>query len=433
LLKAKRESGRLIIIGLDGVPFGMVEHFAGSGVMPHTAGLISNGAFRQMRSAVPEISSVAWSSIITGKNPGEHGIFGFTDLAPFSYRLTFPNFTNLQAPPFWQLSSGKSVIINVPSTYPVSEMKGVHISGFVSIDINKSVHPASVIPELNGLDYRLDVDSQKAHEDLGLFLTDLDQTLTARIKAADYLWDYTDWRTFMLAFTGTDRLMHFLYEAYEEQSHRYRADFVNHFRRIDEAIGSILGRLGQEDELMMLSDHGFERLKKEVYINNLLASEGFLSFKAGGERELGNVASASRAFALDPARIYIHRKGRYPDGSVSQDDADSCLRDLEDLFSSLRLEGRKVIRHIYRRRDAYCGPFVEQGPDLVLIAEPGFNLKGSMRSAELTGEGPFTGKHTYEDAFVLLKDKDMGSELGEQPSVVDAGQLIRSLATDSQA
>jgi len=432
LLKGKRNSGRLIIIGLDGVPFGMVEHLADSGVMPNTAGLISSGAFRQMCSSVPEISSVAWSSIITGKNPGEHGIFGFTDLAPFSYRLTFPNFTSLQAPPFWQLSSGKSVIINVPSTYPVRPMNGVHISGFVSIDINKSVHPASVIPELNRLDYRLDVDSQKAHEDLGLFLEDLDQTLSARIKAAEHLWDYADWRTFMLAFTGTDRLMHFLYEAYEDQSHSYHADFMNHFRRIDEAIGSILGRLGKTDDLMMLSDHGFERLRKDVYINNLLASEGFLSFKAGAEPELGNISPAARAFALDPARIYIHRRGRYPSGSVSPGDTDTCLQDLEELFSSFRLDGRKVIRHIYRRDDAYRGPFVEQGPDLVLIAEPGFNLKGSMQSAELTGEGPFTGKHTYEDAFVLLTDKDMVGELGERPSVVDAGRLIRSLVADSQ-
>ncbi|MHC4705274.1 MAG: alkaline phosphatase family protein, partial [Planctomycetota bacterium] len=209
--------GRLIIIGLDGVPYSMLQDFTRSGIMPNTAELISRGLFREMRSSVPEVSSVAWSSIITGENPGRHSIFGFTDLSPDSYRIRFPNFNDLKSPPFWNLAGGKSIIVNVPSTYPVKEMNGVHISGFVSIDIDRSVYPASLIPQLNSLDYRLDVDSEKAHRDIGLFLQDLDETLTARIKAAEVLWDYTGWQTFMFVFTGTDRLLHFLFTAYEEK------------------------------------------------------------------------------------------------------------------------------------------------------------------------------------------------------------------------
>ena len=203
-------NGKTVIIGLDGVPFGVLKDFAEAGVMANTAELISRGIFKKMYSSIPEISSVAWSSIITGQNPGQHSIFGFTDLFPDSYKMRFPNFNDLKSPPFWSLAKDKSVIINVPSTYPVKDMNGVHISGFVSIDINKSIHPAFLISELESLGYRIDVDSEKAHTDLNLFLEDLDETLTTRIKAAEYLWDYIDWQTFMLTFTGTDRLMHFL-------------------------------------------------------------------------------------------------------------------------------------------------------------------------------------------------------------------------------
>ena len=174
-------NGKTVIIGLDGVPFGMIKDFAETGVMPNTAELISQGIFKKMHSSVPEVSSVAWSSLITGKNPGQHGIFGFTDLFYNSYKMRFPNFNDLKAPPFWDQWEGKSVIINVPATYPVHEMNGVLISGFVSIDFEKSVHPKSLIPSLKNLDYRLDVDSQKAHSSMDLFLKDLDKTLDARI------------------------------------------------------------------------------------------------------------------------------------------------------------------------------------------------------------------------------------------------------------
>ena len=92
---------RLVIIGLDGVPCPMLKDFAANGVMPHTGQLIQGGFLAPMNSAMPEISCVAWSSIITGTNAGQHGIFGFTDLHPESYRLKFPNYNDLKAPPFW--------------------------------------------------------------------------------------------------------------------------------------------------------------------------------------------------------------------------------------------------------------------------------------------------------------------------------------------
>ena len=75
---------RAILIGLDGVPLGIIEDFADKGIMSNIKEIIQQGIITRMQSSIPEISSVAWSSIVTGKNPGEHGIFGFTDLFPNS-------------------------------------------------------------------------------------------------------------------------------------------------------------------------------------------------------------------------------------------------------------------------------------------------------------------------------------------------------------
>jgi len=425
----KTKPKRLIIIGLDGVPFPMIKEFAETGVMPNTARIIRDGFFRPMRSSIPEISSVAWSSIITGANPAEHGIFGFVDLHPHSYQMRFPNFCDLKAKPFWDCCRGKSVIINVPSTYPVRDMNGVHISGFVSIDINRSVYPASLIPELKNLGYRLDVDSQKAHKNLDLFLEDLEETLSARIKTIEYLWDYTDWQSFMPTFTGTDRLMHFLFDAYEDKAHKYHNDFLNHFRRIDAVIGDIDSKLAENDVLIMLSDHGFEKLEKDVYVNYLLANKGFLAFKPHSEPQLINIDSATKAFALDPARIYVNQKGKYPAGSIESDEKDSCLRALEGLFQSLEIDGRKVIKHICRKEDIYVGPYLRDAPDLVLIAEQGFNLKGAMSSKELAGKAIFTGKHNYHEAFLLINDSNLAGQITQNASVIDVGRLIQNFVT----
>ena len=420
---------KTIIIGLDGVPFGMIKDFAETGVMPHTAKLISQGIFRVMRSSVPEVSSVAWSSMITGKNPGQHGIFGFVDLSAGSYKMRFPNFDDLKAPPFWDLWEGESVIINVPSTYPVRQMNGVLISGFVSIDFEKSVYPKSLVPDLKRLDYRLDVDSQKAHSSMELFLEDLDKTLDARIEAYRHLWDGSNWQTFMLVFTATDRLMHFLWDAYEDADHKYHNLFLGHFGRIDRVIGEIAGKISDEDLLIIHSDHGFERLDYDVYINYLLMQEGFLQIKDTRNIALDNIDYATKAFALDPARIYLNRKGRYPRGTIDQTDIAEILDRLEKLFSSLRINGRKVIRDIYRKEQLYAGPYVENAPDMVLVGAEGFNLKANIKAEKLYDKGIFCGKHTQDTAFLMIRGLSNTSIVPDIPAISD----IRAIAEKDRA
>jgi predicted AlkP superfamily phosphohydrolase/phosphomutase len=417
-------NGKTVIIGLDGVPFGMIQNLADKGTMPNTAKLISEGIFKKMLSSIPEVSSVAWSSMITGKNPAEHNIFGFTDLLPNSYQMTFPNFNDLKASPFWERMEGKSVIINVPSTYPVREMNGVHISGFVSINFEKSVHPRSLVPQLRDMDYRLDVDSEKAHRSMELFLSDVDVTLDARIKAYKYLFDNQDWQTFMLVFTATDRLLHFLWDAYEDKNHKYHTRFLEHFRTIDTAIGEIRSKISDNDLLIMVSDHGFERLDYDIYTNYLLGKEGFLKFDPPQEMNLKNISEDTKAFVLDPARIYLHRKGRYPRGTVEEGDAEEILGRLDNLFRTLEVDGRKVIKNIYKKQELYSGPYLENAPDMVLVAEKGFNLKGSIKADKLADKAIFTGKHTQHDAFLIVSGLTDNSVIPDVPTVRDVVSIF---------
>lgn len=415
---------RIVIIGLDGVPFELLRDLSERGIMPNTKEIITRGVLTKMESSIPEVSSVAWSSIITGCNPGSHGIFGFTELAPNSYRLRFPNFNDLQVPPFWELLEGLSIIINVPATYPVRPLSGVHISGFVSIELEKSVYPQSLLPKLKELDYRLDVDSEKAHKSLDLFLQDLTDTLIARVKLYRYLWRYTDWKIFMFVFTGTDRLMHFLWSAYEDESHPYHKSFLEYFRNVDETIGEIATRIDDNDLLVLISDHGFEKLDKEVYVNYFLERKGFLKLKDSCEQGIIPVDTSTKAFALDPARVYVNLKDKYPCGSVDTQDKEKILRDLEELFNTWEIEDKKVIKCIHRKEQVYAGPFMDRAPDLVLESNPGFNLRGKMNTLTLFDRGNFTGKHARNNAFLLVSNKE--NHLNNIPIVSDVKNIILS-------
>jgi predicted AlkP superfamily phosphohydrolase/phosphomutase len=423
-----------VIIGLDGVPYSLIKVLTENGVMPNMKRIIREGIFKRMASSIPEVSSVAWSSIITGANPGEHGIYGFTDVAPGSYRLSFPNFNSLKVPPFWSptlrppggmdKSSGKSVIINVPSTYPAAPLDGVLIAGFVALELNKAVYPQYLVEKLEQLDYQIDVDSNKAHQSMELFLRDLNRTLESRITAYEYLWNEVDWNTFMLVFTGTDRLNHFLWDAYEDESHRFHSDFLNHFHRIDETLGDINDRLGSSDLLIIISDHGFERLEESINVNAHLKNCGLLSFKNNPPKSLNDIEYSTVAFALDPGRIYINMKDRYPRGCVKKDEKESVIRDLTQAFESLEIGNRKVIDRIYLREEIYQGPILDRAPDLVLMPKTGFDLKASIKAVELSEKTIFTGKHTQTDAFLFVKGSFDSSIIPDEPSVFDVLKLL---------
>ncbi|MFX0132356.1 MAG: alkaline phosphatase family protein [Candidatus Hodarchaeota archaeon] len=430
-MKKGNRQKKSVIIGLDGVPYRLINYLSDNETMLETKRIVKKGIFKHMESSIPEISCVAWSSIITGKNPGKHGIFGYTDIPIGTYRLSFPNFNNLKAEPFWQKKRhGKSIIINVPSTFPAKPLNGVHISGFVSLDLERSVYPKSLIPKLTALDYQIDVDSSKAHKSIDLFLNDLDKTLKARIAAFRYLWKEKDWDTFMLVFTGTDRLSHFLWDAYEDENHEYHTAFLEHFRQIDDVIGEIADELNEDDLLLILSDHGFELLEKEVNINYILRENRFLNLKPDAKRGYADIDRDTRAFALEPARIYLNLESKFPRGSVKKNEYDILIEDLISIFKALELNGKKIIKNIFRKEEIYRGPFLNQAPDLVLIPDRGFDLKASLKATELYTESIFKGKHTQHDAFLLVNKSLEKNAIPDKLTVSDICGIIDKLKTE---
>ena len=402
-----------VVIGLDGTPYSLIHKLTQQGVCPNLSKLISAGSLREMKSTHPAVSSVAWTSFMTGKNPAKHGIFGFMDRIPNTYDMYYPNSRHIQSKPIWDILSNynkRSVVINVPSTYPALEMNGILIAGFVAIDLARASFPTSIVPILKEMGYKIDVETQLIHESKDKLFDDLFLTLEKRTQAILHFMKNEVWDLFIGIFTETDRLHHFFWEFMERNDPKYGQLFLDYYKKIDAAIGKIAEDIDSDTTLILLSDHGFCTLQQEVYINHWLKEEGFLHFKTTPPKALSDIGAGSKAYCLDPGRIYINLKGREPNGCVEPGNDYEQLRNM--LIS--KLTGLKdpdtkttIIDKIHKREEIYHGKYFDRAPDLVIEPKHGYDLKGSINKEALLSKGVFSGMHTYDDAFVYINHKNI--------------------------
>jgi len=394
---------KAVIIGLDGVPHSLLVHYMEQGIMPHLREMTSQGLLLPMDSTLPEVSSVAWSSFMTGKNPAEHGIFGFMELDKKTYEFIFPNFLSIKAPTFWEELGVPAVACNIPQTYPARPMNGVLISGFVALDMVKAVYPKRVYDILHGMGYQLDVKSQLAAKDPEEFFQNLFAVFHKRMEAITYLYDHEDWQIFIGTITETDRLHHFFFDS--ARGGQYHHIFTKFYRELDEFLWKMFNR-AQKDQALFLtcSDHGFAPIVSEVYINRYLQDCGHLNLAGGGSFK--DITAQTQAFVLDPARVYIHLKNKYQRGAVETAEYDALREKLKSLFNSLNYNGKRVVKQVFFKEEIFSGPYIEDAPDLYILGEPGFDLKATLNKESVFGASHFHGAHTHGDAHLFISDRD---------------------------
>lgn len=413
------------MIGLDGVPFSLLTDLAQKGVMSAVGRLIDSGHLHRIKAGLPEISSVSWTNFMTGTNPATHGIFGFTDFKINSYALCFPNFLDLKAKTFWDTlgERGKTcIVINQPATYPARKINGILISGFVAIELAKAVFPLSHKAALEQMGYQIDIDTLRARNNPAFLWQELSKTLAGRQKALNSFWE-EDWDYFEFVITETDRLHHFQWNAYLDRTHIYHTNFLDYYRQIDRIINKVVTSFrkltGDTEGLYILSDHGFCRLEEEVYLNAWLEKEKYLKFTSSSPKSLDDISPKTQAFALDPNRIYLNLKKKFPRGCVEHSEKKALKEEISQKLAKVEYHGRKVVKHVFDTKDIYAGPLLSHGPDLIVLAENGFDLKGSLKKKELFGRTGLQGMHTWDDAFLWAS-----RELGKELSISDIAPFI---------
>jgi predicted AlkP superfamily phosphohydrolase/phosphomutase len=422
---------RVCVIGLDGTPHSLLQRMVAEGVMPNVANLLRAGSLRRMTSVYPWVSSVAWTTFATGCNPARHGIFGFVDRDPATLKTFIPTARQMQAAPLWDILSraGKRVIVvNVPGTYPPHAVNGILISDFLSPTLEKAVYPPALLPLLKELGYRIDTDPWLARESREKFLPDLHDALEKRTRALLYLLDAQPWDFFMGVIMETDRLHHFLFEPMEQGDPVYAPAFFEVYRRIDGFIGEVRRRLDGNTTLILLSDHGFCSIRREVYYNRWLYDAGYLRFRQMPPKDLSDLSPESLAYSLDPGRIFVNLKGRERDGRVAPGVEYERLRDrLIAEAEALRDPdtGERLVLRAYRREELYHGPLLANAADVILAPADGYDPKGALWKERLTHKDPsMVGMHTYDDAMLFVGGQTLADGI---PRILDVMPTILAL------
>jgi predicted AlkP superfamily phosphohydrolase/phosphomutase len=424
---------RILIIGLDGATLDVVEPLAAAGRLPTLAALMRRGTWGPLRSTLPAATFPAWTSFMTGTNPGRHGVFDFTTRVFGTYRIRFVNGTFRGAPTIWRLLSdgGRRVIsIAMPGTYPPERVTGVMVSGFdapVTRTIDGSfVWPPKAYGDVRAIAGRLPfADVQEL--DIGpdwpaMALPRLLDGIGRKMALAATWMRRGDWDCLSVVFGESDTIAHHCWRFHDPASPRhlpspYAGAVAAVYEALDRAAGELLAAAPDNVTVLVLSDHGSGGAGDTgVHLNTRLRDAGLLGFATRGG--LGAVAGAVRGVALRwcPARlqerifrrtgwaadriesaarfagidwgrtvafseeldyapsVWLNLRGREPLGTVAAADRGRVCRDVCGALEEWRDPWTRapIVRRAYLREEIYDGPFVDRSPDIVLdLALPG--------------------------------------------------------------
>jgi predicted AlkP superfamily phosphohydrolase/phosphomutase len=424
---------RFLLIGLDGAEPSLVARWMAEGRLPHLARLAEGGSFLPLQSTTPPATFPAWTTCVTGVNPGRHGIVDFTEVTPGARSIRFINSTFRKAPALWNILSDagrRTAMLGIPATYPPEPVNGVMVSGFdspVATSIDSSfVYPPELYPEVRGWRF---ADLQETNIGPGWHdraLPLLLDKIGDKEAIACKLLRQEPWDFFMIVFSESDTVAHHFWLFHDPQSPRHRpghADAIQRvYERLDAAVGRLLEAAGEEVVVGIVSDHGFGGAGTGVvHLNNWLADQGYLRFAPNARqgwlkklaltltperwrgwlfrrfRKLATRAESSSRFAgIDWAHttawseelnyfpsIRVNLAGRDPGGQVPAEDYEAFVREL-----CARLETWDVIAHAWPRWEVFEGPYVDRAPDVILelALEEVRSAECGVRNGEDLGE-----------------------------------------------
>lgn len=397
---------RLVILGLDGVSVRLIHRLAASGRCPALAEIAPLA--RPMHAHLPELSPVNWTSFATAAPPGEHGIYGFTDLDPATGTLVFPDGRHRRLPTlFARLSEAGffAKALNLPALAPVPPCRAVLVAGFPATDLRVAVWPTPMANLLAAHGYRIEADTRHGLTDPGRLLADLRATLAHRRQALSLLWEDLAWDLFVVVFTEVDRLGHFLYPALEEDGHPWQGACLELMAELDAAVGEVLERfhdLPHPKRLMGLADHGMTSLVCQFDLNAWLVEHKLQTRTRAAASPWDTAAAlnpATVAIALDPGRIYFHTRGRFPHGRLRPQETRRLAEDLASALRTVTSYGRPLVQQVFFGEDLYGPHAVGLVPDLVLLPAAGVELQGKMDSTLPITSSPRHGVHTAHDVL----------------------------------
>jgi predicted AlkP superfamily phosphohydrolase/phosphomutase len=466
-----------MVLGLDGATFDLLLPRVDQGQMPNLAALLRDGVWGGLRSTTPPFSAQAWVSMVTGKNPGKHGVVDFWEKssgqAP-DQRRSFVSARQIHGETLWQIAGRHGLrvgVVNVPVTYPPTAVNGYLVSGLLTPQGRDDyAYPPelakAILDQVPG--YNPD-----PFDPLGTSrqqISALQEWMEKHEVISRYLMDREPTDLFFNVVQALDHLQHLFWNDIAAGSQR--ADGLapdRCYRLADDIIGHRLGLVDERTNLFLVSDHGFGPVRKWFHVNRFLLERGFLTL---GEPARGAAAAASARLGLTPQRIrslvrrvdrlglrqrigrlarvtlgrridsalalpvdwsrtraysgspategiFINLKGREAGGIVLPGRHYEQVRDeLAAALQALRdpETHAPVVQSVFRREELYAGPFLDLLPDLVFDLGDGPYLAGDALDAERMLEALPAG-------FVQGRHRSTGILAAIGPDIRSAGQM----------
>lgn len=359
---------KVLIIGIDAATFDIIEPLVNRGLLPTFKYLMQKGSFGRLISTIPPVTPLAWTSIVTGKNPGKHGVFDFYMPPCFGYNRRILTAKANRAKTLWKLLSEKGLkvgVLNVPLTYPPDEVNGFIVPGMqYALYANQDLtYPKEILFELKRVLGKYEIvwgDLKSLYTDeLDEFLDKWEEILEIRKKATLYLMQKYSWNFFMVVFYVIDPIQHHFWKFFDKThplyeptlAKKYGSVIPYFYQKIDDAIAEILRHVDENTTIFIVSDHGAGAEIKSFYLNLWLRREGLLSFKKISYNLLARIKW--------PHFVYkVLKRLKYP--GISWTVPLNQLKDLKKVIDPR--EGLEVSYFIdWPNTKAFAGNHTEQG------------------------------------------------------------------------
>ncbi len=393
---APRVTGKLVIVGVDGATWNIMSPLMARGQLPRLASLVNAGAAGRLRATAPLLTAPLWTSVVTGRPPGSHGILTDALRSPGRYALRPATADLRRTPALWTIATSRDVTVGAvgwPATFPAEAVKGFMISEEWDPELAASprgAHPEGAIGAGASDEDRLAIPDRllpvaALDEDLRLWferdLQDLSRGMTLyrvhqpaialfRFRSIDgashRFWPYME-RRFLETMAGRG-------EPVEPEAADARARAIpGAYEMFDAWIGMLMDRLPEDATLLIVSNHGFRGIQADddlrLDLNLLLRKLGYQTATGAGETDWGHTS----AFALEEdgsgrRGVFLNIRGREVEGSLDPASAEALVLDLAQALEGIATaDGRKLFaaEPAASREDPFA-------PDLWVGEERGF-------------------------------------------------------------
>jgi predicted AlkP superfamily phosphohydrolase/phosphomutase len=439
---------KLVVIGLDcAAPQLIFDEWRAD--LPALSALMERGTYRTLFSTIPPITVPAWMSMMTSKDGGQLGLYGFRNRKDYSYDALYTvNASNVKEKTVWNYLAHarlSSLILSVPLTYPPKPLNGVMAACFLTPDkTTQWTYPPEFAAELDKAaegDYIIDVKDFRT-ENKDQLLEQIYTMTRRRFKAFRHFVKTGEYDFAMMVEMGVDRIHHgfwrFMAKDHRlyEPGHKYENAIHDYYVYLDEEVEQTLDVLPAGTEVMIVSDHGAKTMKGAICINEWLMREGLLTLKekpAGPTKFSTKLIDWSRTKAWGEggyySRIFMNVKGREPQGVVPADEyeefRDKLMQKLEHIEDE---KGVGIGTVVFKPKDIYFG--IENiPPDLIVHLG---NL--DWRSAATVGTGsihmfendtgPDDANHAMEGTFITSLKLDAPVAQKDPYSIFDIAPTI---------